>query len=629
MEERKKIIPDKLEMSERELYVRGREPKQVTRHELHDSVSTIPSAWSGDNQMPTKKRKKHLMHSKNFRNLFMVAIAFFLGSMIFAFFTFFQGGTTISNNNIDIVVLGNSFVDGGEELPLQIKVANRNRTNIEIADILVEYSKGVGGAEDIVRERVSLGEIKSGDIAEDIVEIAIFGEQGSVRDVTFTLEYRVENSNAIFVKEYDYQVTIATSPVDVIVEGPENVVSNQLFSTDITVIQNSTEVTENMMLVVTYPSGFKFESASPEPDFGNDTWVLGDLAPGVEKTIQIQGSIRASNGEERIITVISGSQNPDDEQEIGVQFTATPLAIEIGTPFVSAELSTGQTKSNQFIVSSTGETTFTIDWENELDTSLSSLEITARFSGNGFDPTRVTVNQGFFDNNQGRIIWNQNNNSNLNNISPGKTGQLYFSLIPKAGVANPTISVAIDAKGVIVGQGTQPEEVSNIYNGVIRVASDVSISNALFFNNGPFVNSGTLPPKVGEETTYTVEWTVSSTTSSLDDVKVVADLPSYITWKGESFPEDANISYNSINRRLTWNAGEITPGASGSKKIYFKVGFIPSVSQIQTLPTIISSGSLEAKDAFTGDIVSKTFGQLNSSLSRDTEYNANNDRVVE
>jgi len=571
MEERKKIIPDKLEMSERELYVRGREPKQVTRHELHDSVSTIPSAWSGDNQMPTKKRKKHLMHSKNFRNLFMVAIAFFLGSMIFAFFTFFQGGTTISNNNIDIVVLGNSFVDGGEELPLQIKVANRNRTNIEIADMLVEYSKGVGGAEDIVRERVSLGEIKSGDIAEDIVEIAIFGEQGSMRDVTFTLEYRVENSNAIFVKEYGYQVTIATSPVDVIVEGPENVVSNQLFSIDITVIQNSTEVTENMMLVATYPSGFKFESASPEPDFGNDTWVLGDLAPGVEKTIQIQGSIRASNGEERIITIISGSQNPDDEQEIGVQFTATPLAIEIGTPFVSAELSTGQTKSNQFIVSSTGETTFTIDWENELDTSLSSLEITARFSGNGFDPTRVTVNQGFFDNNQGEIVWNQNNNSNLNNISPGKTGQLYFSLIPKAGVANPTISVAIDAKGVLVGQGTQPEEVSNIYNGVIRVASDVSISNALFFNNGPFVNSGTLPPKVGEETTYTVEWTVSSATSSLDDVKVVADLPSYITWKGESFPEDANISYNSINRRLTWNAGEITPGLQVQKKYILKL----------------------------------------------------------
>ena len=629
MEERKKIIPDKLEMSERELYVRGREPKQVTRHELHESISSVPSAWVNDNQMPVKKRKKHLMHSKQFRNLFMVAIAFFLGSIIFAFFTFFQGGTTISNNNIDIVVLGNSFVDGGEELPLQIKVANRNRTNIEIADMLVEYSKGVGGAEDIVRERVSLGEIKSGNIAEDIVEISIFGEQGSVRDITFTLEYRVENSNAIFVKEYDYQVTIATSPVDVIVEGPENVVSNQLFSTDITVIQNSTEVSENMMVVATYPSGFKFESATPEPDFGNDTWVLGDLAPGVEKTIQIQGSIRASNGEERIITIISGSQNPNDEQEIGVQFTATPLSVEVGTPFVSADLSTGQTKSNQFIISSGGETTFTIDWENELDTSLASLEITARFSGNGFDPNRVTVNQGFFDNNQKQIVWNQNNNNNLSNIPPGQTGQLYFTIIPKAGVSNPTISVAIDAKGVVVGQGAKPEQVSNIYNGVIRVASDVSFSNSLFFNNGPFVNTGILPPKVGQETTYTIEWVASSSSSGLEDVKVVAELPSYVTWKGEVFPQDSNVSYNSINKRITWNAGTIESGASGSKKVYFKVGLLPSVSQIQSLPTIVSAGNLEGKDVNSGEMVSKTFGQLNSSLSRDTEYNAINDRVVE
>ncbi len=629
MEERKKIIPDQLEESERDLYNRGRKQKNITRHELHDKGTSIPNNWNTETQMTNKKKKKHLFHSKKFRSLFLVAIMFFLGSLIFAFFTFFQGGTTVSNNNIDIVVLGNSFVDGGEELPLQIKVANRNRTSIEIADMLVEYSKGVGGAEDIVRQRASLGEIKSGDIAEDIINLTIFGEQGSVRDITFTLEYRVSNSNAVFVKEYSYQVTIATSPVDVIVEGPENIVSNQLFTTDITVVQNSTEVTENMMIVANYPSGFKFESANPEPDFGNNRWVLGDLAPGVEKTIQIQGSIRASNGEERIITIISGSQNIEDEQEIGVQFTATPISIEVGTPFVSVGMSAGETPGTEFIVSSTGETTFTVNWENELENSLSSLEISARFSGNGFDPNRVTVNQGYFDNNQKTIVWNQNNNNNLNNIPPGQKGQLYFTITPKAGVSNPTISVAFDAKGVVVGQGTGAEEVSNIYNGIIRAASDISVSNALFYNNGPFVNSGTLPPNVGEETTYTVEWIVSSSTSSLNDIKITADLPSYVTWKDEIFPPDGNITYNSINRRVTWNISEVTPGVSGQQKVYFKVGFTPSSSQIQTIPPIVSAGSLEGKDAFTGETVSKTFGQITASLFKDTQYNSTNDRVVE
>lgn len=633
MDERKKNIPNKLEMSERELYSKKGSIKNITRHELHTKDHSIPQSWdSSQQEMTKKKKKKHLMHSKKFRTLFFLAVVFFLGSLFFTFFTFFQGGAIVSNSNIDIIVLGNSFVDGGEELPLQIKVANRNRTSIEIADVLVEYSKGVGGVNDVARERISLGEIGSGRIVEEIVNISLFGEQGSTRDVNFTLEYRVENSNAVFVKNYTYQVTIATSPVDVRLTGPNTVISNQIFTTDVRVVQNSTEVTKNMMVSVNYPSGFRFERAEPKPDFGNNTWFLGDLAPGVEKNIKIEGAIRASNGEERIITVMSGSQNPKDEQVIGVQFTSTPLQIEIGTPFVSANISSGeqnQNDSNQITISSTGESTFTVNWENELSNSLSNLEIRARFSGNGFDPSRVTVNQGFFDNNQNTITWNQTNNSNLNNIQPGQTGQLSFSLTPKTGVSNPTISVALDARGVIVGQGTRPEEVNNIYNGTIRIASDASVGSSLYFSNGPFTNAGSLPPKVGQETTYTVEWTVSSSSSALDEVKLTADLPSYITWKNEIFPQDQNISYNSVTRKVTWNAGQITPGTAGQKKAYFKIGFTPSSSQINSSPVVISGGNFQGKDTFTGESVSRNFGQITTSLSRDSQYNASNDRVSE
>lgn len=628
MEERKKIIPNKLEMSEYKLYSRKGNTQTITRHELHSKEDIIPQTWSVEKNMPSKKKKKHLMYSKKFRTLFGLAIMFFVGSLIFAFVTFFQGGTTVSNNNIDIVVLGNSFVDGGEELPLQVKVANRNRTSLEIADILVEYSKGVGGTNDVVRERVSLGEIKSGDIAEDIITISVFGEQGSIRDITFTLEYRVNNSNAIFVKEYTYQITIATSPVDVLVEGPSTVISNQEFTTEVTVVQNSTEVSQRMMVVANYPSGFRFIEATPRPDFGNDTWFLGDLAPGAEKTIEIKGSIRASDGEERIITIISGSQNSQDEQEIGVQFTATPLQIEIGTPFISAELSSGQQTGSEITISS-GETSFVIDWENELENSLNNVEIQVRFSGNGFDPNRVTVNQGFFDTNRNAIIWNQTNNNNFSRINPGQSGRLSFSLTPKTGVTNPTFSVAVDVSGVVAGQSTQPQTVTNVYNGTVRVSSDVVIQNNLYFTNGPFINSGNLPPKAGQETTYTIEWVVSSPSGTLDTVQLTADLPSYVTWKNEVFPQDERISFSSVNRRITWNAGNITPGTSGEKKVYFKVGITPSNSQVSTTPVVVSGGNLEAIDLFTGINVRRTFSQINTSLFKDTGYNQVHDRVIE
>lgn len=627
-EQRKKIIPDQLEASERELYNAKKEPKQVVRHDLSQGEPMIPREWASIQTMPKKNKKRHLMYSKKFRALFGIAITFFLGSVIFSFFTFFQGGTTVSNNNIDIVVLGNAFVDGGEELPLQIKVANRNRTSIEIADILVEYSKGVGGVEDTVRERVSLGEIGAGDVVEDIVNVTLFGEQGSVRDINFTLEYRVSNSNAIFVKEYLYQVTISTSPVDVIVEGPENVVSNQEFTTEVTVLQNSTEITENMMVIANYPSGFKFESASPSPDFGNDTWLLGDLAPGVEKVIEIQGSLKASNGEERIITIVTGSQDESDEQEIGVQFTATPLAITVGAPFVSAEMLYGEASGTEFSVSPEGESVFQILWQNELENSLNNLEITAHFSGNGFDPSRVTVNQGFFNTNQNTIIWNQTNNNTLDSIAPGGGGQLYFSLTPKSGVSNPTINVSIDAKGTIVGE-TGQEEVHNIYAGTIRVASDIVLGASLLSSDGPFYNAGSLPPSVGNETTYTVEWTVSSSTSSLNNGEWKAELPSYVTWKDEVFPQDEDISYNAVTREVTWNIGDMSAGNSGQRKGYFKIGFTPTSSHVGNNPSLVSSGIFSAEDAFTGEPVSKNLPQLNSSLWKDSAYNSNNDKVVE
>jgi len=633
MEEKiKKVDSQKIESTERQLYNRKKEPQEIERHELHDYHANVPRSWNSEEQPMKKKiRKKHLLHSKGFRQIFLVAIIFFIGSVVFSLLTFFQGGTAISNNNIDIIVVGNSFVDGGEELLLQIKVANRNRTSIEIADMLIEYSKGVGGVNDIVRNRISLGEIKAGDVAEDIVSVVVFGEQGTVRDIHFTLEYRVVNSNAVFIKEYNYQVNIATSPVDVSVGGPENVISNQQFTTTIDVTQNSTEVTQNMMIIANYPSGFKFASANPEPTFGNDTWFLGDLAPGTERTIEIKGSIKASSGEERIITIVSGSQDGKDEQSIGVQFTVTPFSITVGTPFVSAQMSLGEENSNEFTIATGIETSFIVYWENELSNSLSNMELELHFSGNGFDPTRVSVNQGFFDTGKNSIIWNQTNNTTLKNIVPGQTGQLSFTITPKSGVSNPVINTAIHAEGIIVGQNIGKESVTNIYTGTIKVESTVSLGGKVLHFDGPMTNSGFVPPKVGNETTYTVEWSLSSSSSNLKDAIVKAELPSYITWKDQTFPSGEDISFNQVTREVVWKPGNVSSGNGQTfqRKAYFKIGFTPSQSHLSLSPILVAQTKLEAKDAFTNNTVVKTLSHLTSSLFNDSGYNAGNDRVVE
>lgn len=626
MQENKKTT-DELESIENKLYNSSHPFTNSPRHNLVATHNNIPREWaSGETSMNKPKKKKHLMYSKRFRQIFFVGIIFFLSSVVFAGFTFFKGSATVSNSNIDIVVLGNSFVDGGEELPLQIKVANRNKTSIEIADMLVEYSKGAGGDLDMVRERVSLGEIKAGDIVEDIVTVSFFGEQGTVRNINFTLEYRIANSNAIFIKEYSYPVTIATSPIDMKVSGPENILSNQQFTTSIEVFQNSTEITQNMMVVANYPSGFKFENANPKPNFGNDTWLLGDLAPGASRTIEIEGSIKAVSGEEKIITIIGGSQDSEDEQEIGVQFVAVPFELTIGAPFVSADLFVSGSQSQNMVISPTDDTSFSIVWENKLASSISNLEIEAVFSGSAFDPNRVTVNQGFFNNQTNTIIWNGTNNNNLKSISPGQTGNLSFSLIPKSGVLNGTINVSIHANGVPIGQGTMKESVKNIYTGTIKLNSDVSIGGKVLYNEGPFTNSGQMPPIVSNETTYTIEWSVVSSTSNLKELEFRAELPSYVSWKNETHPLNENISYNSNTREVVWKKSNLT-SSTIPHKAYFKVGFVPTSSHIGLNPSLISSSNMSAIDVFTGSEIKKSLSQMTTSLFADSGYNSGNDKV--
>jgi hypothetical protein len=635
MEDKNKInLSKKLEKTEDRLYDRNSEPESSAHHDLHDYHKDLPRKWNTEDSMgkkQTPKKRKHLLYSKGFRQLLFVAGLFFVASLVFAAVTFFRGGTTVSNNNIDIIVLGNSFVDGGEELALQVKVANRNRTPLEIADLLIEYSRGAGGSGDIVRQRISLGEIGAGDVAEEIVNVVVFGEQGTVRDIGFTLEYRVVRSNAVFVKSYTYPVNIANSPVDVIVDGPADVVSNQEFVTEIVVTQNSTEVVENMIVMANYPAGFNFISATPEPNFGDDVWLLGDLAPGTERTINIRGKIRAQNGEERIITIMSGSQDSEDEQEIGVQFTSTPLGIAVGAPFISASLAQGGQESDEFVVDGNQQLAFTLNYENKLQNSLDDLEVVAQFSGSGFDPDRVSVGQGFFNTNNNTIVWNAQNNNNLDTLAPGQTGSFFFFLTPDPDATNPVINVSVDASAVIVGSGTQRESVDDIYSGVIRVESNAQLSGEILHNDGPLVNSGPLPPSVGNETTYTVVLTISSPSNELGNAEVTAELPSYVTWKAQTYPQNEDIAYNNATREVTWDAGLVQSGtgANSQRKAYFKIGFTPSVSHVNLAPPIVTQIKFRAEDSFTGTDLLKQISQLTSSLLRDSGYNPASDRVVQ
>src|SRR3989338_824025 len=104
----------------------------------------------------------------------------------------------------------------------------------------------------------------------------LFGEQGSVRQMKISLEYRVEGSNAIFLKDKFFEVSINSTPIDLLIGAPSEISSNQDINLDVKATLNATKPASKILLKVDYPIGFQFVKAIPAPSSGNNIWNLGD-----------------------------------------------------------------------------------------------------------------------------------------------------------------------------------------------------------------------------------------------------------------------------------------------------------------------------------------------------------------
>ena len=65
-----------------------------------------------------------------------------------------------------------------------------------------------------------------------------------------------------------------------------------------------------------------------------------------------------------------------------------------------------------------------------------------------------------------------------------------------------------------------------------------------------------MPPKAGEETTYTLLWQAKNFYNDLENTKVKAVLPEECKLTGEIFPKEAKLSFDFKSREIVWDIEE-------------------------------------------------------------------------
>ncbi|MFA6520201.1 MAG: hypothetical protein WCT44_01185 [Candidatus Paceibacterota bacterium] len=618
-----------------------------TKIEHRDSYSRpqtveVKDSWGTKESPESKNAEKFFMQTSKFKKFFIFSVIFFLFTLAYGAYVFYGGGNTVSNNNIDISVLGNNFTAGGEELSLIIGITNKNSASLDLVDLVVEYPKGStnDSSADMERFRVSLGTIPAGTVRNENFKVTLFGQEGSTRTIKISLEYRVQGSSAIFVKEKTYDVNVSSTPISLSVDAPFTISSNQNITLNIKETLNATKPAPKTLLKLTYPVGFVFTSSVPAPSFGNNVWNLGDLAPGAEHKISITGKmIDVFDGEEKTFNISSGSQSTTDKANIGVVFNSIMHTVTVSKAFVEANFFINGVPQTEYAIDAKTPINAEIRYTNNLDTKVNDLQIQAKISGNAFNRKTVSVQQGFYDSSRDIITWDKGSSSQMAEVNPGDSGSVVFYLSPlslfsaEGGIlVNPSINIEVSVAGKQAVQGSLVNELNNSTSATIRIISDVGFVNKALYYSGPFTNTGPIPPKAEQKTTFTIVWTLSSTANSISNTQVKSTLPPWMSFVGSISPAGEDLIYNSSTRQIIWNADRIPKGAGVSgapKTVSFQVSLSPSLSQVGTMPTLINDAVLTGHDDFANVEVRINKASLDTKLENDPTFPVSGGIVVQ
>jgi hypothetical protein len=535
------------------------------------------------------------------------SIGFFVIAAGVASYVFFGGANVTSPQNIDVEVVAPSLVDGGKEVQFEIVVRNRNAADLELADLVIRYPAGtrsaVNPSEELVHERQTIGVIKSGEQVKRTARALLYGEEGEQQTVNVTLEYSVANSNAVFERSGQAQFLIGSAPVSLSVETPEEVVAGQPFAFNIVVRSNSMSPVEDLVVRGEYPFGFSVLTSDPKADAGG-LWRLSTLQPGQSKTINVTGTIEGSDGDERVFRFIAGATDDDTDPNVKVPFLTIPKTLTVTKPFIGASIALGGQTGKTVTVSPGATVNGTVTWQNNFADTVTDVELALSLNGPAIEPGSIVGAGGFFQSSNNSIIWSKDQNSNLESVSQGGAGTFQFSFKtkePGAGgtlITNPTIDLNLSVRAVRSSSGAV-EVVNSAATARASLASALTLGTQVLHFNGPFSNSGPMPPRAETPTTYSVVWTVKNSSNAVANGMVKATLPNYVRFV--SAQSGSGVTYNEGSRTVTWNLGDVKAGVgytSTARSGAFQIEFNPSTSQVGQTPILVNGAVFSGQDRF-------------------------------
>ena len=588
----------KLRETGEDLYQNPKEPTRIRRTKL----TRRSSATRGDWERADISKKVSNNKIPYFKLLITAIVFFFLSILISALITFFGLDNKISSDKISVDIQSPLSIDSGEVSEISIVITNRNPVSTVLTDLIINYPKGARDSKTdnvLIRTRESLGPIPVNGSVRHTVSPRLFGKTGENKEIEVFIEYRLQDSQALFSTDKKQTVLVRSSPVTLTIDGIENAISGRETEYLLTVISNTTEPIDEILIKKEYPVRF-LQLETSEQEIEDETgWSIRNLRPKERRQIRIRGVFIGADGDKQSLS-FEGYINTD------AQIASISKLVTIESPPIAVVMRLNGSRTNVLNIDGGQNIEGELRWENESREDFANMEVSITFSGNGLDKSRIIVSDGGgYDINENKIVWNSNTTRSLRVIDPGENDTFEFrfkSLAsdPLLDLENKEIVLTTNVSFAGAERQSRIQNIKNISVKTLRVRSDVVLLGSTKHRSSKLPNTGPIPPKVGEETTYSLSLILKNNGNRLENVSVVIPLEDYVEWLGGLIPSAANVTYDDRSKEVSWDVGSLTGiGQGSSKEIQFRVALVPRLSDVGKNLSLTDIVELSYFDTFT------------------------------
>lgn len=542
--------------------------------------------------------------------LFIVFFAVIIGITGF----YYYQKNIYSKDSLKLEILGPEETELLQEIEYIVKYKNNGNTRLDEPELIFEYPEhslpSEGKSLIIIKSSDDLGgAIYPGQAQVFSFKARLLGKEGEAKTAKVILSYRPKNLKAPYKSETTFTTIIKKALLTFEFDLSSKAESGKNLKFRLNYFSNTDYPLSNLGIKIEYPSDFEFIESSPV-SLEKTEWDIGLLNKAEGGRIEILGKVRGKVGEEKVFKAKIGSWQ--EGEFVLLKEVARGITIVNPALHISQQIN----GNSELIANPDDSLHYEIFFENIGEETLSDLTLLITLTGSPFDFETIKAPEGECEAGDNSVIWDWRRVGNLQLLSPQEKGKVEFWIdlkeeweIENLEDKNPEIKTK-----VYLSQNK--EEFVN------RVNSKLEISQKCYFEDEIFGNSGPIPPKVGESTTYTIMWQVKNFYNEMKNITVKATLPKEVKLTGEIFPEEEaeKFTFDSISRELVWNIEELMVAQgvlNPASNIAFQVSFIPKDNQKGKKPDLISQAKITGEDQWTKENLSAISSAINTTLPDD------------